>query len=252
MRLSGALLSLVLLGCVSAAGAFTLERVNRNPCDAGARNLFWQSRSVAVDGSLLSPPVFRSLVDTARVRWNESVPTFRFGTSGDGDFCDEDDGVATLAFSPTGCDGRRLGDALAVTLLRWEMGSGRLLDADTVFTPELAESTFSTHQQVFLEVALHELGHVLGLDHSDACGASGAGTLMRSVLFFDAPRLDRPQDDDVNGARTIYPAGGGEPLPEGANSCAVQPARGAAWQLLFPLVAALPWRRFSLLTKQLS
>jgi hypothetical protein len=128
-------------------------------------------------------------------------------------------------------------DALAITRLRWSVDSGHLIDADTVFNSEFMQNTSQSDQAVFLEVALHELGHVLGLDHSDACGASGAGTLMRSRLFFDAPRLDRPQDDDVNGARAVYSAPSGGPLPEDANSCAVLPGQsGGAWPLLLPLL----------------
>ena len=220
--------------------AFTLERVNNDPCDTRAANLLWDSRSAAVAASLLSPPVYRSLVDTARARWNESVPAFLFSTRGGRDFCDNDDGVVTMAFSPTDCAGVPLGDALAVTRLVWEVPSGRLIDTDTVFTPDFADAGSSTNQQIFLEVVLHELGHVLGLDHSDACGASGEGTLMRSRLFLSGPRLDRPQADDVAGARAIYSAGGGEPLPEGANSCAVQQPRGFApplWAAFFALIA---------------
>src|SRR5262249_6367563 len=74
---------------------------------------------------------------------------------------------------------------------------------------------------VFLQAVAHELGHVLGLDHSDTCGASGDGTLMKSVIVLDEPRLSGPQADDIAGANAIYPESGGSSSASATNSCAI-------------------------------
>src|SRR5262249_367714 len=140
------------------------------------------------------------------------------------------DGVATLSIADQACELGDFGDALAITRSVWN-DSGQLVDADVTFR----SNTFVlADPAVFRQVPMHDVGHVLGLDHSDACGATGAGTLMRSVLT--GPVLDAPQADDVSGAQFIYPSGssgGGDgTVPEGANSCAIAPPTGSALWLL--------------------
>ncbi len=223
--------------------AFELMRVHNDPCIREDQHLFWRDRAVGVNTGLLDPP-FRDLAEQARARWNESARGFTF-RGGGGGFCRED-GVATLAFSDASCTGEEFGDAdlLAITRSRWLMDEwpGELVDADVVFNEE---SGILRDEDAFVEVAMHELGHVLGLDHSDACGDSGAGTLMKS--FLGTRRLEAPQADDVAGADFIYPPGSGTgTVPEGANSCVMTSQSVAGWPALpylciIPLLALRAW-----------
>ena len=227
------------------AAAFRLLRIDHDPCGS-AQNLFWGQAASAVSTDLLSGPdannVLRGL-DT----WNQKVARFRF-RSGAGDRCNQDDGVVGVGFNATDCNNRSLGAALGVTVSVFRTDSGELVDGNITFNPT---APALNDPAIFLQAAMHELGHVLGLDHSDTCGATGAGTLMKSIIILNEPRLDAPQGDDVNGANLIY-GGGDQPpeIPEGANSCALATRSGYAVPLSLTLAAvALFYRRRSATTR---
>jgi len=93
-------------------------------------------------------------------------------------------------------------------------------------------------------VLLHELGHVLGLDHPDAHGQTVAAIMNSHVS-----NLDRLQADDRSGESSIYGGGGSAPSGSSAaptSGCQVdrRPAAPTVWLFVFPLcAAALLWSR---------
>jgi hypothetical protein len=100
-------------------------------------------------------------------------------------------------FFPTGSG------IVAITPVTFTIG-GSILDADILFNG--AEFNFTTRGQLgsidVQDVATHELGHFIGLDHTGVGGASmypfvGPGDLLQRSL----------SEDDVNGATEIAPVG---------------------------------------------
>jgi len=224
---------------VGPVAAYELERVGANnafdPCSGGPQ-IFWPSATVAVDVSFLQPSQFQTYANQAQQRWNQAISSFHF-TSGRGNFCDSSDGITSMGFKDTDCSNKPYaGQIVSITRLFYR-SDGTLIDADSTFDVNVPALT---DPALFTQIAMHELGHVLGLAHSDACGANGRGTLMQAVTNLSDPRLDRPQPDDIAGALAIYPgsSSGDGTVPPGANSCAVARRAGgsSALALLFPLV----------------
>ena len=89
----------------------------------------------------------------------------------------------------------------AVTLLRWS--GSRMSDADVVFNRGFSYNSYRGPNQGsvldFRRVALHEFGHVLGLNHPDVAGQA-VSAIMNSVVG----DTDEPQPDDVQGVESIY------------------------------------------------
>ena len=85
----------------------------------------------------------------------------------------------------------------------WFYSSGRISDADILFNGAGFEFTTSAEAGSFdvQDVATHELGHLLGLDHSGWAGASMYPYVDQSVILHRSLSLD-----EVGGLRHAYPS----------------------------------------------
>ncbi|HEV8716790.1 MAG TPA: matrixin family metalloprotease [Candidatus Binatia bacterium] len=158
-------------------------------------------------------PCWDDTATDAAARWTNAGARFRFFRqmpSVTADPCAHFDGKNTLAFQSTFC-GMAFGDGLAVTAVVFNSTTGALVEADTLFDAGRSWSTYpgplqrNASGQVTAydlhRVAIHELGHALGLDHPDTHGQSVAAIMNSRVSD-----IDDVQPDDIAGVNAIYPS----------------------------------------------
>src|SRR3954452_19305585 len=117
------------------------------------------------DGSLS----FDQSVERAMKLWNQQIANAQFTwTEMPRTATPSADGVTTVSFEPKIYDDDLGTNTLAVTEVR---SSGtRLIEADIAFNSRKLWDSTSGEGNDIHRVALHELGHVLGLDHPDEHG----------------------------------------------------------------------------------
>jgi hypothetical protein len=86
----------------------------------------------------------------------------------------------------------------------WFYSSGRIDDADVLFNGKNFRFTTSGQSGRFdvQDVATHELGHLLGLDHSGSAGATMYPYVDSTIILHRSL-----SEDDVTGLRDMYPEG---------------------------------------------
>lgn len=103
------------------------------------------------------------------------------------------------------------GSTVAVTYW-WYDGTGHLIDADIKFWDEprkfFAGTTGCSSGHYILDIATHEFGHALGMNHSTVANAT-----MFATTTTCASKWRSLDPDDVAGVRTLYPALGLAPKP---------------------------------------
>lgn len=198
-------LTATLLVMLASMTAWSFSFNTGSPKWPGATTLLY----TGIPGTSPSGISWSQALTEAALEWN-SKTAFEFQTNNE--FQDPCVGTQTgsrpdylngASFRGTYCRGERISDStIAVTIFFTEsniLGSGDIVEADVIFNSNLAFDVYDGPLRQgefdFRRVALHELGHVMGLNHDD-----NATAIMNSRIG----NLFRLQQDDINGANTLY------------------------------------------------
>lgn len=149
---------------------------------------------------------FNAVATAALSTWNSHLDRIQFAAvpassvpRGDGDLLNH-------VFFDSNFYGESFGsDTLAITT-RWTRGGSERVEADVVFNTRFQWDSYRGSVRSAWDirrVALHEFGHVFGLDHPDEHGENKQA-LMNSILG----NLDSLTEDDIAGARSLYGGAG--------------------------------------------
>lgn len=176
----------------------------------------WFARDVAASG--VSAAQMQASVARAFGTW-ESVPTASIGFSYVGFTSASpfaDDGLNVIGFQNEPDEDRVLG-ATGFTI---DTVTGEIVESDIFFNSALLWSTADAGDPARFDlesVALHEIGHFLGLGHSalgetqlvgpDSRRVLASGSVMFPIAFSRGNTLDRTlQPDDIAGVSAAYPS----------------------------------------------
>ena len=212
--------------------------------------LKWPGSSIAIqikadNGTRLSDgntraTTIRTAMNDATRGWNHFLGTSQFApqilSAGVGT---EGNGVNEIFFS--GSAGGEAWDANTLAVTIYNISGDRMTEADIIFNTGVSWDSYrgSLHQSAgkytydIQRVALHELGHVLGLDHPDERGQSVTAIMNSSISD-----LDSLQADDIAGGQSIYGAPGVTPANDAFANAAAITLNGGYAQLTGSNVAA--------------
>lgn len=225
------------------ASAYSINETERG------RRIRWADEKVVfqVDpaiAQMLAPGRVQAALQISMDAWRgfEGVPDMQISTGSPTAFGHHGDHATNGIYLPAVWEHES--DKLAITVVTYEMASGRLLDADVLVNPNIAFGfldEFSPSPQPAYDLAAvltHEMGHVLGLGESH--------DERMATMWPYADRGDTHQrtlsEDDEAGVLDAYD--GPPPLP--AAACAPMTVAGAGrhappvW-LTFLAMSAIAW-----------
>jgi hypothetical protein len=210
------LLFLLIFGWIMPVRAYTLQYTD----STAAFQIKWPSREikVALSTSLSAPPANikagSDVVGATRralARWAEAANIQFIETSsnalsisarGAGDNVS----LITIADTPDNRSVFNSSDRTGRTRVFYDPATGTIMEADVVINPSAQFSTDGTPGTYDLEATLtHEIGHLIGLEHSNEAGSVMQPRLGINGLYEQAAFSARTlSDDDRAGVHALY------------------------------------------------
>lgn len=135
--------------------------------------------------------------------WNSSIGSVFSPQVGAGSGYSSGNGISEVAMDST-VAGEDFGDGTLAVTLSYTDGAFRV-ESDIIFNTAYTWDSYRGNLRAnedIRRVALHELGHVLGLDHPDQNGQS-----VTAIMNAYVSNLDHLADDDIAGSQSLYGAG---------------------------------------------
>jgi hypothetical protein len=152
---------------------------------------------------------FNAIAEEALNIWNQNLVHMKFVVNRNSILPPSaTDGNTSVTKSDTIYGDTFGGNVLAVTLVTPR--DGHMVEADVIFNRDVLWDSYrgprpGAEEIDFRRVALHEFGHVVGLDHPDQANPKQTvAAIMNSII---SNSIDNLQADDINGAHAIYDSG---------------------------------------------